>query len=323
MPLPNPWNTPSAPPSPPSMRRKTSLRHRNKTRIGFLVLIAVLTVCALNELRCMHYGCVSRVGFFGGGGDRAGGATLPDDWKYQLGEQLKTTMQEQEQAQVEAPPPQEDSKQQEKEKEEKEEKGNGALIEPLTITPAIDPGVHHAEHSDRWIDAPPGPAAPDKDLKKQMQTDKQTYVDGEDIEAPPTRLNEPPAEASKHPAAPSPGVQLAAEDLRAATAAGKEGPGTPQDAANKEDAQEPPKLDKTKEKVDSAIAQKTVPKASQSASTPLPAPSSSPASTHENPKAHPKSQPHALAPPHPPTHALSTNANNFGSMEMGLLMGGR
>ncbi|OAG00872.1 uncharacterized protein CC84DRAFT_268927 [Paraphaeosphaeria sporulosa] len=318
MPLPNPWKMPSTPSSPPSLRRKTSLRHRNKARLGFLVLIAVLTVYAFNELRCMHYGCLSRVGFYGAGVDRAGGATLPEDWKYRLGEQLKMNMQAQ--AQVESHPPHEHNKEDiDKQKEEDEEKENGALIEPLTVTPTIDPGVLHAGDSDRWIDAPPGPVAPEKDVKEQMQADKQTYVDVQGIDAPPARLNKPPAEASEHLAAPSPGVQVSAEDLRVA---GKADTGAGKDAAKKEDVPEPPKLDKTKEKVDSVIAQKTVPKASSPASQP--APSSPPASkaeeTLEDIKAHAKLQSHSQ----PHTHdALGTNANTFGSMEMGQLMGGR
>lgn len=328
MPLTHPWKTPTAPASPPSLRRKTSLRHRNKARLGFLVLFAVLIVCALNELRCMHYGCTAFYSV-----DRAGGATLPEDWKYRLGEQLKMNMQDQ--AQRKAPPPAEDGKEkwEGKEEEDEEEGENGALIEPLTITPTIDLGIQHAGDSDRWVDAPLSPAVLDKDLEEQMQTDKQTYVDGEGIEAAPAKLNEPPAKASEHLAAPSPGVQVAAEDLRATKAAGQEGPGTVQDTAKTEDVPEPPKLDKTKEKIDSVIAQKTVPKASQPASSVQSAPSSSPASGTENSdgilKAHPKSLPHvhdALAPlpPQSASHALgSTHANNFGSMEMGMLMGGR
>ncbi|KAF9729099.1 hypothetical protein PMIN06_012597 [Paraphaeosphaeria minitans] len=318
MPLPSPWKTPSAPTSPPSLRRKTSLRHRHKARLGLLVLIAVLAVCALNELRCMHYGCVSRLSFHGAGVDRAGGATLPEDWKYRLGEQLKANMQEQ--AQMEAPPPLDDGRQRETKdgNEGEEEKENGALIEPLTISPTIDPSVYHAGDKDRWIDSPPGPAAPDKAMQEQMQAGKQTYVDGEGIEAPPAKPakpHEPPAEASQH---------LAAEDLKTAA---KTPTSVLPHAAEKKDEFELSTLDGTGEKVDSSFVQETVPTATFSpfAASQL-APSPSPESTQQAPDAHTKALSQSQSQSQPQTHhalGADADADTFGSMEMGLLMGGR
>jgi hypothetical protein len=313
MPLPSPWKTPSTPPSPSSIRRKTSLRHRKKARIGFLVLIGILTIIALNELRCMHYSCVSRFGFYGAGIDRAGGATLPDDWKYRLGEQLKMNMEA-----MPPPPPPPDRKE-----NEETEQNNGALVEPLTISPAINPGVQDPGNGGRWIDAPSGPAAQDTQTKEQIKTDKQTHVDGNGIEA---------QEASEHPAAalpsPSPGVPVAAEDLRAATAAGVPSGTEKQGAGGEDAAPQPPKVDKTKEKVDGVIALKTLPMASQgadkaSASAPRPSAKNTP----DKPAAPAlKSQHHThdvLAPPQlPQSPAHGLGDSNFGSMDMGLLVAG-
>lgn len=70
-----------------------SLRARSKTRVGILVITLVIVISALNELRCIRFSCVSRVGFYGGeernkdddgsvdnGGFVGGGSVLPTSW---------------------------------------------------------------------------------------------------------------------------------------------------------------------------------------------------------------------------------------------------
>ncbi|KAL1612905.1 hypothetical protein SLS60_001135 [Paraconiothyrium brasiliense] len=283
-----------------------------------------------------------------------GGATLPDDWKYRLGEQLKTNMGH-------APPASPSSKEEMKpQKAQVEAPSNGALIEPLTITPTIDAPKSMKQHSNpalenassnRWVDTPPGPASPGKEMKDQMKVDKQTYVNGDVIEPPKVKLNKPPTQASANPLAspaakPSPGVQVAAEDLRTSNST------TPvkAEAGEKEGAKAspPPKVDKMKEKVDSFIAQKASPPATDPKASPPRASASAPASAKSKPSSTPhsvarpskvspesqaveppppKSPPHthdSTSPPQPPQppQQHTHDTNNFGSMEMGLLMAG-
>jgi hypothetical protein len=73
-----------------------SFRRRRLVRLGILILTLVIIIATLNELRCMKYGCVSRVGLSGaretaskgdnGGEFVGGGSVLPVNWASGLGD---------------------------------------------------------------------------------------------------------------------------------------------------------------------------------------------------------------------------------------------
>ncbi|KAF2246637.1 hypothetical protein BU26DRAFT_566989 [Trematosphaeria pertusa] len=56
--------------------RPLSFRARSKSRLTLLVVAMVLIVAVLNELRCVEYGCLSRVGFYGGEARHVGGGAV-------------------------------------------------------------------------------------------------------------------------------------------------------------------------------------------------------------------------------------------------------
>lgn len=66
------------------IRSPISFRARATTRASLTVVMICALLFVWNELRCLHYGCISRTGFYGGdgsdgegGGYVGGGATIP------------------------------------------------------------------------------------------------------------------------------------------------------------------------------------------------------------------------------------------------------
>ncbi|KAJ4292710.1 hypothetical protein N0V90_009373 [Kalmusia sp. IMI 367209] len=300
----------------PFTRQSLSLRTRSKIRIGILVTAIVLLVCVLNELRCMKYGCDPRIRIFGGGRKEGGGAVLPDDWKYRLGEQLKLNMQG-------TTPPKDAPTTSQKDHPKKEHSTapapNGTLVSSSSPPPALNAAGKEAGDG-RWIDAPP---SPDRETKAQMKAEKKTYVDGQDVESLPPKTNTRPAEASSddhtHPAnTTTPSVVPAKQDKVQDAAAKKPANTTSQGDASQPLKPPPPPLNKGN------------PPSPPNAKNPDIASSPPSSSAAQNPSL--KSGSSGSSPPTPDhrldsapvaqQHSGPPAENNFGSMEMGLLMAG-
>lgn len=150
----------------------------------------------------MKHRCISHVSFSSGSrSETGGGAILPEDWKYRLGEQLKLNMQSmaQPQAPADASFSSKENEVQEKIKHanEKEPMPNGALVEPFPVTHNAD-AVLNQVTDNRWIDAPPSPLSSNRDVTAKMRADKDVYLSGQELDAPPPKSNPAPIEASRH-----------------------------------------------------------------------------------------------------------------------------
>ena len=191
------------PRSPLQQTENPCIRHHHSSRFylsfragfrtGLFIASILFLFCVFNEVRCLVSSCSSFPNLSTrhiSGREGTGGAVLPMDWKYRLGEHLKEGSAAAQQA-IEMPQalpavPQEADK-----TADRMNSWDGTLIDPFAapLTDGKQAG------NERWIDGPPEThteASPphlstglDMETMKQLDAGQPVYVDGMQVPAPP------------------------------------------------------------------------------------------------------------------------------------------